>query len=129
MATMHQRTNAYETTIVLHPDLNEDGEKKIIEKVEEIIKQFGGNVKKHESWGKKRLAYEIAKQNKGHYLYWHYDAFPGVIHELERNLRLNDKVLRFLTIKLTAKDLNKLAMMTQVEDSKKVISTDDSNGN
>jgi small subunit ribosomal protein S6 len=116
MARKFQKANSYETTVVLKVELSEEKEKAITAKIEETIKQFEGSIKLHESWGKKRLAYEIKKQNKGHYLYWHYDAFPGVVQELERQLKLNDNVLRFLTIKLALRELKKL---NQVAENKK----------
>jgi small subunit ribosomal protein S6 len=61
---------------------------------------MGGKVIKLDNWGKRRLAYEVAKERKGIYLYWLYLAQPGVVEETERNLRMLDSVIRYLTVKV-----------------------------
>ena len=61
---------------------------------------MGGKVIKIDNWGKRRLAYEVAKERKGIYLYWQYLAQPGVVEETERNLRMLDSVIRYLTVKV-----------------------------
>ena len=61
---------------------------------------MGGKVLTVDNWGKRKLAYEIAKQLKGIYLYWQYLGTAGLVEELERNLRMLDSVIRYHTIKL-----------------------------
>jgi small subunit ribosomal protein S6 len=61
---------------------------------------MGGKIIKIDNWGKRRLAYEVAKERKGIYLYWLYLAQPGVVEETERNLRMLDSVIRYLTVKV-----------------------------
>jgi small subunit ribosomal protein S6 len=55
---------------------------------------------KVDNWGKRRLAYEVSKERKGIYLYWLYLGNPGVVEEIERNLRMLDGVLRYLTVRV-----------------------------
>src|SRR5262249_49450032 len=64
------------------------------------IEGMGGKIIKIDNWGKRRLAYEVAKERKGIYLYWQYLAQPGVVEETERNLRMLDNVIRYLTVKV-----------------------------
>ena len=90
----------YETVYVLRPNTANDGVAEVNTKVKGIIEGMGGKVLKVDNWGKRRLAYEVAKERKGIYLYWRYLATAGVVEETERNLRMLDNVIRFLTIKV-----------------------------
>jgi small subunit ribosomal protein S6 len=90
----------YETTYVLRPNTPNDGVAEVNTKVKGIIETMGGTVVKVDNWGKRRLAYEVSKERKGIYLYWLYLAQPGVVEEIERNLRMLDGVLRYLTVKV-----------------------------
>lgn len=90
----------YETVYVLRPNTANDGVAEVNTKVKGIIEGMGGKVLKVDNWGKRRLAYEVAKERKGIYLYWRYLATSGVVEETERNLRMLDNVIRFLTIKV-----------------------------
>jgi small subunit ribosomal protein S6 len=62
-----------------------------------VIEQMGGKLLKLDNWGKRKLAYEVKKQLKGIYLYWQYLGSSGMVHELERNLRMLDSVIRYYT--------------------------------
>ena len=90
----------YETTYILRPDTSNDGVKDVNLRVRGVIDQMGGKVLKIDNWGKRKLAYEIKKELKGIYLYWHYLATPGVVEEVERNLRMVDSCVRYYTIKV-----------------------------
>ena len=90
----------YETVYVLRPNTANDGVAEVNTKVKGIIEGMGGKVLKVDNWGKRRLAYEVAKERKGIYLYWRYLATSGVVEETERNLRMLDNVIRFLTIRV-----------------------------
>ena len=105
---LNQRKNTYELVVITKPEIAEDKEKAVLGKVDEVIKKFEGEIVEFESWGKKRLAYVIKKEVKGCYSYWFCKALPAAISEIERTLKLNDDVLRFLTIKLTPKDVEKM---------------------
>ena len=90
----------YETTIVLKSDLGDDGVVALQEKIANITKEFGGSVVLNEDWGRRKLAYPVRKESRAHYTYVVYTAKPGVVHEIERNLRIHEHVLRFLTVNL-----------------------------
>ena len=90
----------YETIYILRPDTPNDGVGQINSRVRQVMEQMGGKVLKLDNWGKRKLAYEVKKQLKGIYLYWHYLANPGVVEEIERNLRMLDNVIRYYTVKV-----------------------------
>lgn len=93
--------NKYETVIVIRTDITEDTIDGFHTKVFDTCKKLGGFEVKFEVWGKRKLAYEIKKSMKGIYIYYLHIAPPAAIEELERSLRLNDAVLRFLTVQLS----------------------------
>jgi small subunit ribosomal protein S6 len=90
----------YETTYILRPNTTNEGVAEVNARIRGIIEGMGGKVIKVDNWGKRRLAYEVAKERKGIYLYWQYLAKPGVVEETERNLRMLDSVIRYLTVKV-----------------------------
>ncbi len=90
----------YETIYILKPDLTEDAIAGVSEKVEGIVKQFEGVVLERDDWGKRKLAYPISRNSRGHYVRVHYVGPGGLVAELERQLRYDDSLLRFLTVKL-----------------------------
>lgn len=90
----------YETVYILRPNTANDGVAEVNTKVKGIIEGLGGKVIKVDNWGKRRLAYEVSKERKGIYLYWRYLASPGVVEETERNLRMLDHVIRYMTVKV-----------------------------
>lgn len=90
----------YESIFIIHPSTSDDDVNAIIGRVREIIAKPGGNVVHVENWGRKKLAYEVKKQRKGNYVLMNYEGGSGVVQELERNFRLMDSVLKFMTIKV-----------------------------
>jgi len=90
----------YETTYFLRPNTPNEGDAEVNTRIRGIIEGMGGKIIKVDNWGKRRLAYEVAKERKGIYLYWQYLAQPGVVEETERNLRMLDSVIRYLTVKV-----------------------------
>jgi small subunit ribosomal protein S6 len=90
----------YETIYILRPNTPNEGVAEVNTRVRGIIESMGGKILKIDNWGKRRLAYEVAKERKGIYLYWQYLAQPGVVEETERNLRMLDSVIRYLTTKV-----------------------------
>ena len=78
----------FETIFILRPDTNQDGIQLVNTRVRGVIDQMGGKLLKLDNWGKRKLAYEVKKQLKGIYLYWQYLGTPGVVEEIERNLRM-----------------------------------------
>jgi small subunit ribosomal protein S6 len=90
----------YETIYILRPNTPNEGVAEVNTRIRGVIEGMGGKIIKVDNWGKRRLAYEVAKERKGIYLYWLYLAQPGVVEETERNLRMLDSVIRYLTVKV-----------------------------
>jgi small subunit ribosomal protein S6 len=90
----------YETTYILRPNLGEDQFTEIIERTNAIITDDGGTVIEVDRWGIKKLAYEIKKETQGYYVYMSYAALGKTVNEIERIFRIDDRLLRYLTIKL-----------------------------
>ena len=90
----------YETIYILRPNTPNEGVAEVNTRIKGIIEGMGGKIIKVDNWGKRRLAYEVAKERKGIYLYWQYLATPGVVEETERNLRMLDNVIRYLSVKV-----------------------------
>ncbi len=90
----------YETTFITRAEMSDDALKALQERVNGIIASYKGSVVLSEDWGKRKLAYPIHKETRGHYTYVVYTATGDVVHEIERNLRIHEHVLRFLTVNL-----------------------------
>ena len=100
---MEETLRKYETVIVTRPDLTIEERKAFHEKVLEFIKKHRGDLLTFEVWGKRRLAYPIKKNSKGYYTYYVYVADQGLVKDLVSWLRIQDDVLRYLTVKLEDK--------------------------
>lgn len=90
----------YETTYILRPNLGEEQFTEIIDRTNAIITNDGGGIIHLDRWGIKRMAYEIDKEIQGYYVYLNYAAPGKTVDEIERIFRIDDKVLRYLTVKL-----------------------------
>ena len=90
----------YETVFIARQDLSDAQVKAITEAAEKIITDAGGKVTKTENWGLRTLAYKINKNKKGHYVLIECDSPAPAVIEMERTLRLNEEVVRYMTIKL-----------------------------
>ncbi len=90
----------YETIIIVQPDLGEEELKAISAKVQEIISTMKGEFQRLEDWGVRKLAYPINKVTRGRYYYLRFDGDSPLIAELERRLRLDDKVVRYQSVKI-----------------------------
>ncbi|MDX9834640.1 MAG: 30S ribosomal protein S6 [Desulfobulbus sp.] len=90
----------YESTFILRPNLGEELTTEIIDRTVGIITGDEGSIICLDRWGIKRLAYEIHKETQGYYVYLNYAAPSKAVDEIERIFRIDDRVLRYLTIKL-----------------------------
>jgi small subunit ribosomal protein S6 len=106
----------YETIYILRPNTANEGVAEVNTRIKGVIEGMGGKILKVDNWGKRRLAYEVAKERKGIYLYWLYLAQPGVVEETERNLRMLDSVIRYLTVKVD-EDIDISARPTEIDDT------------
>ena len=90
--------NKYESVIIINPNVDEEGIKGLVQKFTDLINN-AGKVEKVDELGKKKLAYEIAKNKEGYYVVFDFEANPSLIKELERNYRITDEVIKFIVIK------------------------------
>jgi small subunit ribosomal protein S6 len=88
----------YETIFISDPDLQDQTRSDLFDKVRNIIAKENGIFLDFDDWGNKKLAYEIKKKFRGHYVCATYGGTGDLVKELERNLRLSDDVLKFMTI-------------------------------
>lgn len=88
----------YETLTILHPELAEARVKEVLTWMQDIVQNGQGNVLQVDEWGMRNLAYEIQKQGRGYYVRLEYEAEPAALKELERNFRLSEDVIRFMSI-------------------------------
>jgi small subunit ribosomal protein S6 len=91
----------YETIVIADPDLGEDDRTSLFGRVKEIIPQQQGVLLKEELWGTKKLAYEIKKKPRGFYARFDYCGMGPAVDEIERFFRIDDRVLKYLTVQLS----------------------------
>lgn len=89
---------AYELMLMLTPDLDEERRAEVIKKVEDLIAAQAGVVDNVDSWGKRKLAYEIGGLTDGDYVVVDFHAEPAAIAEIDRVLRISDPVVRFMVV-------------------------------
>ena len=94
--------NAYELLYVVMPDLDEETTKTVEEKFAGIIAGNGGEVTKTDVWGKRKLAYPIQYKTDGHYVLVEFNGGADLPRELERNLKNDERILRFLVTRREA---------------------------
>jgi small subunit ribosomal protein S6 len=112
----------YETIFVIDSLLKAEEIEAIITKYERFISANGGDINAIEKWGKKRLAYEIKKRQYGYYVLIRFDGPGAMIKQLEREYRLNESILRFMTLamtKMALKVLESQQALAPAEESKK----------
>ncbi|MFC2087210.1 30S ribosomal protein S6 [Bacteroidota bacterium] len=92
--------NQYETVFILTPVLSEAQVKETVDIFRDFIKENGGEIINDENWGLKKLAYPIQKKSTGFYQLFQINAEPSFIDELEIQFRRNERIIRFLTLKM-----------------------------
>ena len=90
---------SYETLVLIHPDAGEPGSKELAERIKKLVEDQGGNVTQIQEWGVRELAYLIGKQRRAFYVLFEYRGTPKGLLEIERNLKLMDRVLRFVSVR------------------------------
>ncbi len=91
--------NKYESVIIINPNVDAEGTKALIQKFTDLI-NTDGKLEKVDEMGKRKLAYEVKKNKEGNYVSFNFEANPELISELERNYRITDEVIKFMTIKV-----------------------------
>jgi small subunit ribosomal protein S6 len=104
----------YETIYIVKPDLADEENKALTTRINEVIETMNGEVRKLEDWGIRKLAYPINKLARGRYMYLRSDGDATLIAELERRLRIDERVIRYQTVKLE-KDTITVAPASPVE--------------
>ncbi len=96
----------YESTFIARPDISSQQVDGLAEQFREILTDAGGAVAKTEYWGLRSLAYRIKKNRKGHYYFMNIDAPAEAIAAMERTMRINEDVIRYLTVRVEEHDPN-----------------------
>ena len=94
----------YESVVIARPELTEVQVDKLVDDLSEIITKDKGKIIKIEKWGLRSFAYKINKNKKGHYFMLNLDSAPSTIFEYERKMRINEDIIRFLTLKIEVVD-------------------------
>lgn len=106
----------YETIYILRPGVDPEDADRVATRVKEVIDRLGARLTKVDVWGKRKLAYPIAKHTRGVFVYVAYVGYNDVVAEIERNLRLQDSVIRFQTVKLRdMMDLEAVQVTDEIE--------------
>ena len=92
--------NQYETVFILTPVLSDVQMKEAVEKFKDILTAAGAEIINEENWGMKKLAYPIEKKSTGFYQLLEFKAEPTVVDKLELNFRRDERVIRYITVKL-----------------------------
>ena len=92
------KINHYESGIIINATLEDSVIESLIEKIKTTLATFGGEINNIDNWGRKRLAYVIAKQKVGYYIFFRYTAPSDAIAKFERFLKFEESIIRFLTI-------------------------------
>lgn len=106
----------YEHIYLARQDISAQQVETLTEQLKSVIESFGGKIEKVEYWGVKSLAYRIKKNRKAHFSLLNIDAPPAALAELERQLGINEDVIRFMTIRVEALEQGPSAMMRKRDD-------------
>jgi small subunit ribosomal protein S6 len=105
----------YEHVVLARQDVSAQQVEDLTNQLKGVIEQMGGKVAKIEQWGVKSLSYRMRKNRKAHYTLMNIDAPSAVINEIERQERLNEDVLRYLTVRVDEHEEGPSAMMRKVD--------------
>lgn len=96
--TAGARAREYETIYIMRPSVAKEAAQKVAGRIEEVVGREGGKLTQVETWGRRALAYPVAKQRRGVYVYVKYLGGGALVNELERNLRMLDDVIKYQTV-------------------------------
>jgi len=109
----------YESVIIGRQDLTPNQFEELVEEFIKVIVSYKGVIKKRENWGIRNLAYKINKNRKGHYILLNIDSSSDAILEFERIMKLNEDIIRFLTIRINSIDEKPSPLMNNKSDRNK----------
>ncbi|MCE9651078.1 MAG: 30S ribosomal protein S6 [Parvibaculum sp.] len=101
----------YEHILIARQDVSQQQVEALVEQLTAILKENGGSVTKNEYWGLRNLSFKVKKNRKGHYALMNIDAPHAAVAEMERQMGLNEDVLRFLTIRVEEHEEGQSAML------------------
>ena len=101
----------YEHTFLARQDISSQQAEALVEHFSKVLTENGGTISKVENWGLKNSAYRIAKNRKAHYLHLNVDAPAAALAEMERQMRIHEDILRYLTIRVEELEDGPSAMM------------------
>jgi small subunit ribosomal protein S6 len=107
----------YETVFIVNPELSEEQRQPIFDKLKGILSEDREVLVKFDEWGHKKLAYEIKKQTRGYYVLMDFCGDGALVKEIERNMRLDDRVLKYMTV-LKDKTVDVEAIKAEIESAK-----------
>ena len=114
----------YETIAIIDPDISEDDRTSLLTRIKEIIPQQDGVVVQEDLWGSRKLAYSIKNKPRGYYARYDYCGLGKAVQELERFFRIDDRVLKYLTVQLAPQaDVEKIQADIAEAQAEKVSST------
>ncbi len=102
------RKGVYESAILINAALDDQQIESIITRVKDLITNNNGEIREIENWGRKRLAYPVAKSKIGYYAIFRFDAPVDIVAKLERAYTLDEQILRFVTLKLNKDALEQI---------------------
>ncbi len=108
----------YECVLIARNDVTQQQVEAVADTIAAQLEGDGGSVPKREYWGLRSLSYRIKKNRKAHYMLLGLDAKPATITEMERQLRLNEDVLRFMTVRVEAIDEAPSAILSRKSDDR-----------
>jgi small subunit ribosomal protein S6 len=108
----------YECVLIARNDVTQQQVEAVADSVATQLETDGGAIQKREYWGLRSLAYRIKKNRKGHYMLLGLNAPPASVSEIERQLRLNEDILRFMTIRVDELDENPSAILARKSDDR-----------
>jgi len=95
----------YEALYIVRPDVRDDDVQTIAKEVETLVTQNGGAIVRSETWGKRKLAYEVQKCSEGYYILLRFESAPPFVARLENHFRLTDVIIRYLVVLFDEKTL------------------------
>ena len=105
----------YENVFIARQDISTAQVEALADTFASLVAEQGGKIEKREYWGLRNLAYRVKKNRKGHYMLFNLDAPPAAVSELERNMRINEDVLRYLTVRVDELEDGPSAMLQNRE--------------
>lgn len=123
------RIRSYESVVIINAALEDEQIEATISRLQEFITSHGGEIFDIDKWGRKRLAYPIQKAKSGYYVIFRYNAPTNLISLLERNFRLDENIIRYLTVVLDKFALEAIKKQKESSKTEEQTSVEDSNSN